>query len=56
MSHELTARAAPDGYTIVTSSSTQLVLNPFMQAKIPYNALRDFAPVGQIGDLNICSC
>ena len=53
LSHELTARAAPDGYTIVTSSSTQLVLNPFMQAKIPYNALKDFAPVGQIGDLNM---
>jgi len=38
------ARAAPDGYT-VTVVSTSFVVNPSLYAKIPYDPLKDFAPV-----------
>jgi tripartite-type tricarboxylate transporter receptor subunit TctC len=42
--HELTARAAPDGYTLLMSTSAGLVITP-MLAKAPYDSARDFAPV-----------
>ncbi len=35
----------PDGYTIAMSSDTPLVVNPALYEKLPYAALRDFAPV-----------
>ncbi|MGC1094058.1 MAG: tripartite tricarboxylate transporter substrate-binding protein, partial [Pseudolabrys sp.] len=38
------ARAAPDGYAI-TIVSTSFVVNPSLYAKIPYDPLKDFAPV-----------
>ena len=38
------ARAAPDGYT-VSVVSTSFVVNPSLYAKIPYDPLKDFAPV-----------
>lgn len=40
------ARAAPDGYTLLTGSNGPLTVNPFVQAKLPYDPLRDFVPVG----------
>ena len=43
---ELVARAAPDGYTLLLSPST-LATNPAAYKKIPYDALRDFAPITQ---------
>jgi tripartite-type tricarboxylate transporter receptor subunit TctC len=38
------ARAAPDGHTIVFVS-TSFIVNPSLFAKIPYDPLKDFAPV-----------
>ena len=38
------ARAAADGYAI-TVVSTSFVVNPSLYAKIPYDPLKDFAPV-----------
>src|SRR5689334_8090790 len=38
------ARAAPDGYTVCVVS-TSYVVNPSLYAKIPYDPLKDFAPV-----------
>ena len=40
----LAARAAPDGYTLHLNGSA-LWLLPFMRARVPYDPLRDFAPV-----------
>jgi len=41
------AKAAPDGYTVLVSPST-LAINTWMFAKLPYDALRDLAPITQI--------
>ncbi|HTE14363.1 MAG TPA: tripartite tricarboxylate transporter substrate binding protein [Burkholderiales bacterium] len=41
---ELAARSAPDGYTLLVGLST-LAINPSMFAKLPYDALRDLAPI-----------
>ncbi len=43
---EQVARAAPDGYTLLSGSNGPLTVNPFVQAKLGYDALKDFAPVG----------
>jgi len=44
---ELVARAPADGYTLLFVSSPHSV-NPSMYAKLPYDTLRDFAPVSLI--------
>lgn len=44
---EIVARAAPDGYTLLVSPST-LAINPATYKKMPYDALRDFAPITQM--------
>lgn len=44
----LVARAAPDGYTLLTASSANVV-NMSLFAKMPYDTLRDFAPITQLG-------
>lgn len=41
------AKARPDGYTVGLLSQTHLVVNPSLY-KLPYDALRDFAPVTQL--------
>ena len=41
---ETVAKAAPDGYTLLVSSSV-LWLEPLFQGQAPYDAARDFAPV-----------
>lgn len=42
---EAVAKAAPDGYTLVQTNISTLSINPFIYAKLPYDAMRDFAPV-----------
>ena len=44
---EIVAKAAPDGYTVFISSPGALTILPHMR-KVPYETLRDFAPVGLI--------
>ncbi len=48
---EAVARAAPDGYTLLVGIST-LAINPAMYRKVPYDALRDFAPITQLVSLS----
>jgi tripartite-type tricarboxylate transporter receptor subunit TctC len=43
---EIVAKAPPDGYTLLMSVST-LAVNPAIYKKMPYDALRDFAPITQ---------
>jgi tripartite-type tricarboxylate transporter receptor subunit TctC len=42
---EYVARATPDGYTLFVGSNGPLTINPFVQAHLPYDPLKDFAPV-----------
>jgi tripartite-type tricarboxylate transporter receptor subunit TctC len=42
---ETAARAAPDGYTLVIGGTGTLALSPHLQRNLPYDSLRDFAPV-----------
>ena len=44
---EIAARAAPDGYTLLVSSSPALVVNPSLFRNLPYSAERDFTPVAR---------
>ena len=39
------AHATPDGYTLFVGSNGPLTVNPFVQAKLGYDPLKDFAPV-----------
>jgi len=43
---DMAAKAAPDGYTLFLGSNGPLTVNPFVQAKLGYDPLKDFAPVG----------
>ena len=40
------AKAAPDGYTLFLGSNGPLTVNPFVQAKLGYDPLKDFLAVG----------
>ena len=42
---ELTAKAAPDGYTVMMGHIAALSILPSLVPKLPYDARRDFAPV-----------
>lgn len=44
------AAAAPDGYTLVLGFDGTLVINPHVFDKVPFDVLKDFAPIGKIGD------
>jgi tripartite-type tricarboxylate transporter receptor subunit TctC len=44
---EIAARAAPDGYTIMTVSMT-LTVNQFLFPKVPFDPVRDFTPISLI--------
>jgi tripartite-type tricarboxylate transporter receptor subunit TctC len=44
------ANANPDGYTLLVGFDGTLVINPHIYEKIPFNTLKDFAPIGKIGD------
>ena len=45
---ELAAKATPDGYTLVIGTPGTLTIMQYVQKEVPYDTLRDFAPVGLI--------
>ncbi len=49
---ELVAKAAPDGYTILMVYSSHMV-NPSLHASLPYDTLRDFAPITLVNTVNL---
>ena len=42
---DFVAKAAPDGYTILLGALSTHAVNPNLYAKMPYDAVRDFAPI-----------
>src|SRR5437868_11988514 len=47
------AKASPDGYTMVMGQTSNLVINPALYAKLPYDPQKDFAPVVLVADLPV---
>jgi len=45
---EIASKAAPDGYTLLAGSSGPISISPNVQ-KVPFDPLRDFAPISLIG-------
>ena len=42
-------RAAADGYTLLMSSNSPLVVNPAVTRNLPFDVTRDLAPIGLVG-------
>ncbi|MGH8616913.1 MAG: Bug family tripartite tricarboxylate transporter substrate binding protein [Burkholderiales bacterium] len=45
---EMAARALPDGQTLLLGAVGNLAINPHLYAKLPYDPVRDYAPVSQL--------
>ena len=50
---EMVAKAAPDGYTLLLGFDGTLVINPHVYPKMPFETLRDFAPITRLGDATL---
>jgi tripartite-type tricarboxylate transporter receptor subunit TctC len=46
---ELVAKAAPDGHVLMITPQTSLAVAPALFGKAPYDTMRDFTPITQIG-------
>ncbi|MBS0451253.1 MAG: tripartite tricarboxylate transporter substrate binding protein [Proteobacteria bacterium] len=42
------AKSAPDGYTLGLGQTANLAINPWLYPKMPFDPLKDFAPVGAV--------
>lgn len=45
---ERVAKSAPDGYTILLGATTTHAINPALNAKLAYDALKDFTPISLV--------
>ena len=48
---DVAARAPADGYTILLGSTSELVQYPNVNPKVPYDPLKDFAPISLVGTI-----
>jgi tripartite-type tricarboxylate transporter receptor subunit TctC len=46
---DMVAKSAPDGYTLLVATVSTHAINPGLYSKMPYDPIRDFAPVSQVG-------
>ncbi len=44
------AKAPPDGYTLLLGHGGALTVNPALYTNLPYDVLRDFAPIGMLSE------
>lgn len=49
LGNEIVARAAKDGHTFLLGGSGSFLISSLVQPRLPYDIIRDFAPVGFIG-------
>ena len=47
---DLVAKASPDGYTLLLATSSTHAIGPALNAKMPYDAVRDFTPICHVGN------
>ena len=47
---DFVAKSAPDGYTILVATTANLSISPHLYPKLPYNALKDLAPVSLVAN------
>jgi len=45
---EIVARAVPDGHTLFVGANGPIAVNPSLYSRMPYDPLKDLAPVGQV--------
>ncbi len=45
---ERVAKAPPDGYTLLMGGNSALVISPSLYDKLPYDPVKDFAPISQV--------
>ena len=50
---EYVARAAPDGHTLMISSSSTLTVNPHVYNNVPFDSVKSFAPIVMPARLNL---
>jgi tripartite-type tricarboxylate transporter receptor subunit TctC len=48
---EFVAKAPPDGYTLFMTTNTTHSANPSLMKSLPYDPVKDFAPVSRMGNL-----
>lgn len=48
MGTELAVRAAPDGYTMVLASTSEIAINPSLYSRLTYDTVKDLIPVAQV--------
>lgn len=48
---DIVAKATPDGYTLVMGAVATHAINPWLFASIPYDSVRDFAPVALVASV-----
>ncbi|QUN32893.1 tripartite tricarboxylate transporter substrate binding protein (plasmid) [Cupriavidus sp. KK10] len=53
LASDAVAKSAPDGYTLLFTSSSAMSANPFLYRKLPYNPNKDFVPVARMSTLPI---
>jgi tripartite-type tricarboxylate transporter receptor subunit TctC len=51
IAHNLVAKAPADGYTILMTAPTSHAIVSVLNAPLPYDAEKDFAPVGKVAEL-----
>jgi tripartite-type tricarboxylate transporter receptor subunit TctC len=53
---ELAAKSPPDGYTFLAGGTSALAINVNLYRKLPYDTLRDFAPVTNMTEVAMIFC
>ena len=49
MGADVVAKSQPDGYTLLYGTPGPQIINPYLMKKLPYDPVKDFAPITRIG-------
>ncbi|MEO8280778.1 MAG: tripartite tricarboxylate transporter substrate binding protein [Ideonella sp.] len=51
LASDLTAKADPDGYTLMMGTAGSMTVNPWMYANLRFDTVRDFAPIANVASV-----